>query len=151
MPTIHEIRETRAAKVAEARALLAGDMTAEKQTAFDKLKAEITDLEAAEQRQQFIDDMERRAAGEPVNGGDGLADLEKRVSLLDVLRSQMEGRSLSGAAAEYSQEAERRTGRKAPSSPCPCWSSAPTPRPAHRRSCRPSTALTCTSARCVRP
>jgi len=113
MPAIHEIRETRAAKVAEARTLLTGDMTAEKQTAFDKLKAEITDLESQEQRQQFVDDMERRAAGEPVSGGDGLEALEKRVSLLDVLRSQMEGCSLNGAAAEYSQETERRTGRKA--------------------------------------
>lgn len=112
---IHEIRELKAQKVAEARALLDNNprLTADQQAAFDKLKAEITDLEAAEQRQQFIDDMERRAAGEPVNGGDGLADLEKRVSLLDVLRSQMEGRALNGAAAEYSQEAERRTGRKA--------------------------------------
>lgn len=112
---LHEIRETRAALVQEARALLDSGktLTADQQTAFDKLKAEIQDLEGQEQRQQFIDEAERRSGGEPVNGGDGLADLEKRVSLLDVLRSQMEGRALNGAAAEYSQEAERRTGRKA--------------------------------------
>lgn len=112
---LHEIREARAAKVAEARALLDANktLTADQQAAFDKLKAEIEQLESAEQRQQFIDEAERRSGGEPVSGGDGLADLEKRVSLLDVLQAQMEGRALNGAAAEYSQEAERRTGRKA--------------------------------------
>jgi len=112
---IHEIREQKAQKVAEARALLDANKTlnSDQQAAFDKLKAEIQDLESQESRQQFIDDMERRAVAEPINGGDGLADLEKRVSLLDVLQSQMEGRALNGAAAEYSQEAERRTGRKA--------------------------------------
>ncbi|EKU30763.1 hypothetical protein N879_06975 [Alcaligenes sp. EGD-AK7] len=112
----HEIRETKAAKVAEARTLLDANktLTADQQTAFDKLKAEITDLEGQEQRQQFVDDMERRAAGVPINaGGDSLDTLEKRVSLLDVLQAQTEGRSLTGAAAEYSAEAERRTGRKA--------------------------------------
>src|SRR5690606_35752317 len=103
-----------AGKVAEMRSLLEANktLTADQQAAFDRLKGEITELEAAEQRQQFVDDMERRAVAEPINGGDGLADLEKRVSLLDVLQSQMEGRALNGAAAEYSQEAERRTGRK---------------------------------------
>jgi len=113
---LHEIREARAAKVAEARALLEANktLTADQQAAFDKLKAEITELEAAEQRQAFVDEMERRAVGDPVQKtGDGLQTLESRVSLLDVLRSQVEGRSLNGAAAEYSQEAERRTGRKA--------------------------------------
>ncbi|WP_341669076.1 phage major capsid protein [Alcaligenes sp. SDU_A2] len=113
---LHEIREARATKVAEARSLLEAHktLTADQQTAFDKLKADIQDLEQQESRQQFIDDMERRQAGAPVDGGgDNLAALEKRVSLLDVLRTQMEGRSLTGAAAEYTQETERRTGRKA--------------------------------------
>jgi HK97 family phage major capsid protein len=59
-----------------------------------------------------MDEAERRAVGEPV-GDKNLQTLEQRVSVLDVIRSQMEGRSLSGAAAEYSQETERRTGRKA--------------------------------------
>lgn len=111
----HEIREAKAAKVAEMRALLdSGDMTPEKQQRFDKLKGEITDLEAQEARAAFLAEVERRSVAEPVTpGGDSLESLEQRVSLLNVLRSQMEGRSLSGAEAEYSQEAERRTGRKA--------------------------------------
>jgi HK97 family phage major capsid protein len=42
-----------------------------------------------------------------------MADLQSRVRLLDVIRSQIEGRSLTGAAAEFSVQTERRTGRKA--------------------------------------
>ncbi|MGA0583249.1 MAG: phage major capsid protein [Castellaniella sp.] len=113
--TLAEIREVRAAKVAEMRSLLADNktLTPDQQKAFDALKAEVTSLEAQEARQQFLDDAERRAAGTPVTGGDSLANLESRVSVLDVIRAQVEGRSLAGAAAEYSQETERRTGRKA--------------------------------------
>ncbi len=33
--------------------------------------------------------------------------------MLDVLRAQMEGRALDGAAAEFHRETERRTGRRA--------------------------------------
>ena len=44
---LHAIREARAARVAEARTLLASmpTLTPEAQTAFDKIKATITDLE----------------------------------------------------------------------------------------------------------
>ncbi|MYN11778.1 phage major capsid protein [Pusillimonas sp. TS35] len=116
--TLSEIRESRAGKVAEMRAMLAKADTEKRslndgeKTAFDKLKAEVTDLEGQEQRQQFIDDMERRAVGEPV-GDKSFSQLEQRVSVLDVIRAQMEGRAVSGAAAEYTAETERRTGRKA--------------------------------------
>lgn len=113
---IHEIREAKAAKVAEMRALLDGNktLTADQQTKFDALKAEITELEAQEARAAFLAEVERRSVAEPVTpGGDSLESLEQRVSLLNVLRSQMEARSLTGAELEYSQEAERRTGRKA--------------------------------------
>lgn len=106
------IRESRAAKVAEARALLETEnLSAEGKTKFDALKAEITSLEADEARAQFMADMERRSVGEPVDKS--MTALESRVQLLDVLRAQMEGRALTGAAAEYHAEAERRTGRKA--------------------------------------
>lgn len=112
----HEIREAKAAKVAEMRALLDANktLTADQQAAFDKLKAEISDLEGQEQRAAFIAEVERRSVAEPVSTtGDSMAALESRVSLSNVLRAQMEGRSLSGAELEYSQETERRTGRKA--------------------------------------
>lgn len=120
--TLAEIRQRKAAKVAEQRAMLAKaqsenrNLTAEESATFDKLKGEITDLEAAESRQQFVDDQERRATGVTVvvgNGGDTIAALEGRVSIMRVLQAGVEGRALSGAEAEYAQETERRTGRKA--------------------------------------
>ena len=58
-----------------------------------------------------MDDWERRSAGAPVDKAHG--SLVGRVNVMEVLRAGMEGRSLTGAAAEYHQEAERRTGRKA--------------------------------------
>ena len=66
---LHQIREARAAKVAEARSLLAStpQLNAEGQAKFDKLKSEITALEADEQRAQFIEDAERRSLGAPVD------------------------------------------------------------------------------------
>lgn len=111
--TLAEIREARAAKVAEMRSLLADNktLTADQQKAFDTMKAEVTGLEAQEARQAFLDDAERRSAGVPVDKP--TAKLESQVSVLRVLQAQVEGRSLDGAEREYSQETERRTGRKA--------------------------------------
>lgn len=118
--TLASIREQRTAKVAEARTLLSlaerenRTLTADESAKFDAAKAEIETLEAAEQRQQFVDDAERRSVGTVITGnGDNMAELEKRVSLLDVLQAKIDGRALTGAAAEYHAEAERRTGRKA--------------------------------------
>jgi len=117
---LQAIREQRAGHVAEARALLARaegekrSLTADEQTAFDALKSKITDLESQEARAQFLIEAERRMMGAPVNGGDrSFGDLQSRVSVLDVIRTQMEGRSLDGAAREFHAETERRTGRKA--------------------------------------
>ena len=112
------IREARAAKVAEARRILSTAETEKRslnpaeQSAFDKFKAEITSLEADEQRATFLEDCERRAAGDPV-GDRSFSAVQRQVNVVEVIRSQMEGRSLSGAAAEFAQETERRTGRKA--------------------------------------
>jgi len=118
MPSITAIREQRTAKVAEARTLLATaerenrSLTADESAKFDAAKAEITALEAAEQRQQFVDDAERRQTGVVVNrNGDTTADLEQRVSLLTVLRAGIEGRALTGAEAEMHAELERRHGK----------------------------------------
>lgn len=104
---LHEIREAKAAKVAEMRSLLDANktLTADQQAAFDKLKAEVTELEAAEQRQQFVDDMERRTAAEPVDKS--AAELEGRISLLDAVAAQVENRALTGALAEFNQEQNR--------------------------------------------
>ncbi|MBN9461161.1 MAG: phage major capsid protein [Burkholderiales bacterium] len=117
---LQTIREQRAGHVAEMRTMLAKaegekrSLSADEQAAFDTLKSKITDLESQEARAQFLLDAERRMMGTPAGGGDrSFADLERRVNVLDVLRAGMEGRALDGAAAEYSRETERRTGRKA--------------------------------------
>ena len=116
--SLAQIRETRAAKVANMRNLLA---TAEsekrslnpgEQTTFDTLKTDIQSLESQEARAQFLEDCERRSLGSPV-GDKSLNALHNSVNVVEVIRSQMEGRSLSGAALESHQESERRTGRKA--------------------------------------
>ncbi|MCF5992647.1 phage major capsid protein, partial [Xanthomonas perforans] len=83
MRTLKEIREARAAKVAEARALVATaeqanrQLTADEQGKFANLQAEITNLELDEQRQQFLDDAERRSQARPVHTPNG-SDIESR-------------------------------------------------------------------------
>lgn len=113
----HEIKEQKAAAVQEMRSLVE-KAQAEKRSLgsdevakFEALKTRVTDLEGQEARASFLADAERRMIGTPVDKSQ--ADLESNVSLLEVLRAGMEGRSLTGAAAEYSKETERRTGRKA--------------------------------------
>jgi HK97 family phage major capsid protein len=115
---ISQIRETRAAKVADMRRLLTvaetekRSLNAGEQTAFDKIKVEVQDLEGQEQRAVTLEDFERRAMGSPV-GDKSLTDMQRQVNVLDVIRAGMEGRALTGAALENHQETERRTGRKA--------------------------------------
>ena len=114
---IHQFKEQKALAVAEMRGLvekaqgekrnLSGDEVAK----FEALKTRITDLEGQEARASYLADAERRMIGTPVDKSQ--TDLESNISFLEVLRAGMEGRSLTGAALEYSQETERRTGRKA--------------------------------------
>lgn len=117
MPKLNEIRELRAAKVAEARSIIATaetakrSLTADESAKFDALKAEIADLEAQETRASFLDEQERRSDARTVEPGrDTMEALESRCSLLGTLRTQMEGRSLTGAAAELHAELQRRHG-----------------------------------------
>lgn len=102
---LHEIREARAAKVAEMRSLTEGDMTAEKKAKFDSLKAEVVSLEADEQRALFVEEAERRSMGAPADKQ--AADLEKRISVTEAVLAQVEQRGLTGALAEYNQEQKR--------------------------------------------
>nr|WP_315476308.1 phage major capsid protein [uncultured Undibacterium sp.] len=114
---IHLYKEQKAQAVQEMRGMiertqsekrnLSGDELAK----FEALKAKVTDLEGQEARASFLADAERRMMGTPIDKAQ--TDLESNVSLMEVLRAGMEGRSLTGAAAEYSKETERRTGRKA--------------------------------------
>jgi HK97 family phage major capsid protein len=104
---LHQIREARAAKVAEARSLLAStpQLNAEGQAKFDKLKIEIQNLEADEQRAAFVEDMERKSLGQPVDKARN--ELEGQVNVLDAIACQIENRSASGALAEFQAEAKR--------------------------------------------
>ena len=104
---LHQIREARAQKVAEARSLLASmpTLTPEAQAKFDKLKSEITALEADEQRAEFLETAERRSLGAPVDKARN--DLEGQVNVLDAIAAQIENRSASGALAEFQAEAKR--------------------------------------------
>ena len=104
---LHQIREARAQKVAEARSLLAStpQLNAEGQAKFDKLKSEITALEADEQRAEFLETAERRSLGAPVHKSE--AALEGRVNVLDAIAAQIENRSVTGALAEFQAEAKR--------------------------------------------
>lgn len=108
---LHEIRQKKAAKVAEARTLLntaEGEnrsLNAAEQAAFDGLKTAITDLEGQEQRAQFVEDAERRTAGEPVDKS--RTDLEGRISIVEAIAAHAENRSLTGALAEYNADQKR--------------------------------------------
>ena len=104
---LHQIREARAAKVSEARTLLASSpqLSTESQAAFDRIKKEITELEAQEQRAQFIEDAERRSLGQPVDKP--RQAMEGQVNVLDAIAAQIENRSVTGALAEFQSEAKR--------------------------------------------
>lgn len=104
---LHQIREAKAARVSEARSLLASSptLTPEAQTKFDAIKAEIVNLEGQEARAQFVEEAERRSLGAPVHKSE--ADLEGRVNVLDAIAAQIENRSVTGALAEFQAEAKR--------------------------------------------
>ncbi|MCE8002156.1 phage major capsid protein [Billgrantia ethanolica] len=115
------LREQRSAKVAAMKTLVDAaanegrDLTADETQQFDALKAEERTLSAQVERVEYLADTERRSAAAPVAGAEG-GDFERlagQVSVMKVMRAQMEGRSLDGAEREYAQEAERRSGRKA--------------------------------------
>ena len=106
---LHQIREARAAKVAEARSLLASvngaNLTPEQQSKFDAIKGEITALEGQEARAQFLEDAERRSMGQPVDKP--RQAMEGQVNVLDAIACQIENRSATGALAEFQAEAKR--------------------------------------------
>lgn len=114
---IHQYKEQKAQAVQEMRSLVEKaqgekrNLSSDEVAKFEALKTRVTDLEGQEARAGFLADAERRMIGTPVDKSQ--ADLESNISFLEVLRAGMEGRSLTGAALEYSQETERRTGRKA--------------------------------------
>ena len=106
---LHEIRESKATKIGEARSLLnaanGSNLSPEQQAVFDQLKRDIQNLEGQESRAVFIEDAERRSMGQPVDKARN--ELESRISIVEAINAQAENRSLSGALAEYNQEQKR--------------------------------------------
>ena len=118
---LHQLREQRAAAVTSMKtivdaATVAGrDLSADESKQFDTLKTEERGLSVKIERAEYLGEVERRAAGTPVSSAPS-ADFDKlagSVSVMKVIRAQMEGRSLDGVESEYAREAERRSGRKA--------------------------------------
>ncbi|MGV8921343.1 MAG: phage major capsid protein [Pseudomonas sp.] len=109
---LNSIREQKSTAVQSARALLGKaesenrSLTTEEAASFDSVKGRITELEAQEGRAAFVAEQERGMAGEPVHG-DTRANLESRISLVDAINVQIEGRALSGAIGEFNAEQKR--------------------------------------------
>lgn len=94
----------------------AGELPADVQTRWDQASTEHRAAADRLERQHVIDDMDRRAAGQPLDGsGDRrLDELRASVSLSDIIRSQLrDTRDLpgSGRARELSAELARQSGR----------------------------------------
>jgi HK97 family phage major capsid protein len=91
-----------------------GDLSTEQATKFDGLKMELQAIEKKVERQQFIDNAERRMNGEHIAGtGDGRLDAELRsFSLRKAILSQIPGHSEdTSRERELSNEIARRAGR----------------------------------------
>jgi HK97 family phage major capsid protein len=115
-----DLLERRGRIVAEMRQLTeapagdGGDLSSEQMTKFDNLKSELTALEKSIERQQLVDEAERRMNGERIAGtGDGKFDDELRsFSLRRAILSQVPGHSEDcGRERELSGEIARRSGR----------------------------------------
>ena len=111
--------ERRSRLIAEMRALTTspagegGDLSAEQNTKFDSLKAELETVERQIERQRFVDEAERRMQGQRLTGsGDGQFDaLCREASLSRAIASQIDRSIDAGREIEISQELARRSGR----------------------------------------
>lgn len=93
-----------------------GDLSSEQQQEFDRMKAEAETLERQIERQQVVDDMDRRAAGAALTStGDDRLDTELRnFSLVRAIASQVPDLAPHvdcGKERELSAEVARRSGR----------------------------------------
>lgn len=110
---INEIREAKAKTAAQMRAMLEKAeqekraLSADEAASFDKMKAEIESFEQQEQRQSFLDNIERNTKPDPA-----FQKVEQRITVLDAIRSQLGG-GVDGALAEFNAEVEKRNGQKA--------------------------------------
>lgn len=92
-----------------------GDLSEAQETRFHNLKVDLEKLEKRIERQQLVDDAERRAQGVPLTGGhDAAFELELRnYSLVRAIAARvpdLAGRVDCGFEIEVSQELQRRSG-----------------------------------------
>lgn len=108
---LHELRETRAAKVGEMKKLLndaettGRDLNEAEEKRFGEIKAEVDKIEERIARVEAIDEMERRADAEPVGGREMAREL-RSYSIANAISGALSGR-LTGREAEISQELTR--------------------------------------------
>lgn len=116
MSTIAQLRETRAAKVAEMRGLADAadkenrDLTDQERIRFDALKGEVGQLETRIGRVEHLSELERHAEAQPVTGHGSMAELEARYSVGRAVAEFLDTGRLTGAEGEYARE--HRTGRQ---------------------------------------
>lgn len=105
------LKEKRTAKQDEMKAIMAKpDLSNEDRQRFDAIETEVRGINADIRRVSLIEEAERHAEADPVEGRSiGIADLERRYSVGKALAEHMDGK-LTGIEAEYA--AERRSGRK---------------------------------------
>ena len=105
------LKEKRTAKADEMKAIMAkADLTNEDRQRFDAIEGEVRNINADIRRMTLIEEADRHAEAEPVEGrSNGLVDLERRYNVGKALAEHMDGK-LTGVEAEYT--AERRSGRK---------------------------------------
>ena len=117
--TMRALLEARDRLSADVRSLVqspsgdGGDLSPEQTEKFDALKGEIESVDAQIKRQAFIDELDRRADGTPVNGADGNFDAEcRQFSLVRCIAGQA-GMDVDDARErEISAELNRRSGQK---------------------------------------
>lgn len=108
---VHSMRE-----IADNPKAKNGDLTKDQAEEFERIKGDLTAIEKRIERQQILDDAERRMQGQPLTGsGDGQFDNElRKFSLRAAIASQvpdLAGKVDFGRERELSQEIARRTGR----------------------------------------
>ena len=112
--TLRQLLEKKARIVAEMRAMVDGDdaMTPEQQAAFDKLKAAITELEAAIANRASVEDMERRMASPAHNVSDRpFESMSRDFSIVRAIAHAAGMRVDAGREIEVSAELARRSDR----------------------------------------
>lgn len=117
MTTVAAVRSEIETLRNEARSLVdaAGSGESVAVARFDAIEKRVGELQAQERRLATLDELDRRAAGTPVDGSDPRFDaLAGQVGILDVIRAGMGATdAAAGRAREASAEIERRSGRKA--------------------------------------